>query len=198
MNHIRLRAIAAIGVTTLTFGCGDIPILPQWDADLYAPIGAANLAGVTPGLLIPGGTALTVAGPVRRLDMDGTAGDALGEVLDDAAPVIRLEVRLTKSANLAVSLADTIYLAADSASLATTPVLGGVAMGAGETTRTDTLDNIPGLVPLLQGLVNSGGTLHLQARGRVANGGSDVTVQATDSIHVQVGLLVRVPVTSGN
>ncbi len=196
MDTIRLRAIAAASVTAVTLGCGDIPILPQWDADIYAPIGASNLTGVSG--TIPASTSVPVTGDIRSLGLDGTAGQVLDEVLDDAAPAIRIELRVSKTPNLALVFADTIFLAADQASLATTPVRAGIAMGAAETARVDTLDNIPGLVPLLQQLVAAEGTLWMQVRGQVVSGASPVTVQPTDSIHVRAGLLVRVPVTGGN
>jgi hypothetical protein len=198
MNAIRLRAIAAAGVTLVTLGCGDIPILPQWDTYLYATIGTGNLAGVTPGLVIPAGTGVNVTGPIRTLAMDGTTGAALTEVLDNASQDIRLEIRVTKTANLSVVLADTIVFAADSASLATSTVLGGIAMASTETFRVDTLASIPGLVPLLRQLVDSEGTLHAQTRGRVANGSGSITVQATDSIHVRLGLLIAIPIGGEN
>jgi hypothetical protein len=197
MTTMRLRAIAATGVTLVTLGCGDVPFLPQWDADLYATIGAANLTGVTPGLVVPGGTSVNVSGPLRSVPMDGTTGAALGEALDAAAQVIRLEIRVTKTPNLALALADTIVFAADSTLLATSPVLGGITMAPGETFRVDTLSNIPGLVPLLQQLVDNDGTLYTRTRGRVSNAGGPLTVQPTDSIHVRLGLLIRVPVTGG-
>lgn len=200
MNTIRLRAIAATGVTLVTLGCGDIPILPQWDADLYAPIGSANHSGVSG--TIPANTTVPVGGEVRRLEMDGTAGQVLDQVLSDwlneAADRIRIEVRVAKSANLAVGLADTLFLAADSASLATTTVKDGIVMPAGATVFVDTLDAIPGLIPLVQQLVDAEGTLWMEARGSAASGANPVTVQPGDSIHVQIGLLIRVPVTRGN
>jgi len=196
MNTIRLRALAAASVTAVTLGCGDIPILPQWSADLYAPIGGSTISGVTG--TIPASSSVAVTGDIRTLGMDGTAGQVLDQVINDAAPSIRLEVRVVKTANLTLSFADTLFLASSQAGLATTTVKRGIVMGANETTRVDTLDNIPGFIPLLQSIVDTKGTLWMQARGNVASGGSAVTVQPTDSIHVTVGLLVRVPVTGGN
>ena len=198
MNHIRPRAAAAVFVTAVTLGCSDIPILPQWDADFYAPLGGTNLSGVTPGLVIPAGQSANVPGPVRTLPMDGTAAQILDEALSIPTPVIRLQVRLTKTANLTVALADTLFFAADSASLATTAVRGGLSMAAGETSRVDTLALGSGFDNLIRQLTNAKGTLWMQARGRITSGASPITVAAGDSINVQVGLLIRVPVAGGN
>jgi len=196
MNNIRVRAIAAASVTAVTLACGDIPILPQWSADLYAPIGGTTLSGASG--TIPANTSVPVTGQVRSLGMEGTAGDILNQVVNDVAPSIRMEVRLTKTANLAMSFADTLVFAADQASLATSSVRGGILMGAAETALVDTLDNIPGLITLLQQVSSANGTLWMQAQGQVTTGASPVTVQPTDSIHVTVGLLVKVPVAGGN
>lgn len=184
-------------MTAVTLGCSDIPFLPQWEADFYAPIGGSNLGGVTPGLVIPAGQSASVPGNVRSLSMDGTAGDLLGEVVDDATANIRVEVRLTKTANLTITLADTLFFAADSVSLATTAVRGGLTMGPAETSRVDTLALGQGFIDLVRQQVNANGTLWMQARGRITSGATPITVAAGDSIHIQVGLLVRVPVAGG-
>jgi hypothetical protein len=93
---------------------------------------------------------------------------------------------------------DTIYLAADTAGLGTTPVKNGFVMPAGSTSQTDTLTLAANAVTLLKFLTGSNGTLRVQSRGRVSSGGSAVTVQPSDSLHVKIGLLVRVPVAGGN
>lgn len=196
----RFPALAGALVTCITIAaCGDIPLLPQWDTDFYVPLGASNVnnGNLPPGTVIPPSSSASVPGPIRDVPMDGTIADLLDQVLDDAAPVLRLQVTITKSANLALAVSDTIYLAADTAGLATTQIKNGLTMPAGTTSQTDTLTLGANAIALLKQLTGSNGTLRVQARGRVSSGGSSVTVQNSDSLHVKIGLLVRVPVAGG-
>ena len=180
--------------------CGDVPLLPQWDADFLVPLGASNVnnGNLPPGTVIPPSSSANVPGPVRDVPLDGTIADLLKQVLDDANPTLRLQITVTKSANLAsLAVADTIYLAADTAGLATTTVKQGITVAAGQTSVTDTLTLGANAVALLKQITNANGTMRMQPRGRVTSGASAVTVQNSDSIHVKVGMFVRVPVAGG-
>jgi len=182
----------------VTLACNDVPLLPQWDADFYVPVTAGKLSIPGAGTVIPANTASpSVNGPIHSASMAGTTGDLLNKVLDSLATNVRIEIRVKKSANLAASLADTIYLAADSAGLASTTVANGFAMATTDTAIVDTLVMGAAQVNLIHSLVMASGTLWLQTRGHATTGASPVTIQATDSIHVRVGLLVAVPVAGG-
>ena len=198
MNTLGIRTAAAVFVTAVTFGCNDVPILPQWDADFYVPVSAGKLSLPGAGTVIPANTqSPPLNGPIRSAPMDGTTGDLLNQVLDSLATNVRIELRVKKSANLTASLADTIYLSSDSAGLASTNVTNGFAMSVGDTAVVDTLQMGAAQVNLIRTLVQAKGTLWMQARGRATTGGAPVTIQATDSIHVRVGLLIAVPVAGG-
>jgi len=193
-----LRLAAALLVTSVTLGCGDVPLLPQWTVQLYAPIGGSNLNGFVSGTPIPPGASVATPSAVRSVPMDGVTGDALDKALELTAPAIAFQFTVTKSASLQVSLADTLFLASDSASLATSTIASGFAMPAGATTITDTLALGPTAISLLQQLVAADGTLWLQVRGRASYpGSSPYVVQPTDSVHVKVALLIKVPVAGG-
>ena len=197
MHPHTVRALAVACVTAVTLACDDVPLLPQWEADFYAPLGNDNVTLPPPGTVVPASSSISVPGDIRAVPMDGFAGDVLGEVLGDSAPNIRLEVRIAKTANLSASLADTIYFAASSAGLASTTIAEGIAMAAGATELVDTLQLGTNAINLLKQQWNANDSLYLQARGRVATGGSAITIQSGDSINVRVGLLVRVPVAGG-
>jgi hypothetical protein len=199
MRQDLVRTTVAALVTAVTLGCSDVPILPQWDADVYVPITAGNLSIPGAGTVIPANTSTPgITGPARSLSLAGTAGEALNQVLDSLATNVRLEVRVKKSANLAASVADTIFLAADQPGLATTSVQIGFSMAVAETSLVDTLQLTPSAVNLISALVQSDGTLWMQARGTSRTGATPVTIQATDSVFARVGLLIAVPVAGGN
>ena len=191
--------MAAALVTAVTLAaCDDVPLLPQWSADIYVPLGASNVGNIPSGTVIPSNSFANVPGAVRSVPLDGTAADILTEALDEAAPIIRLEVRVTKTANLSLALSDTVFLAGSAAGLATATVYEFITMGSAATLQVDTLQLDAAGINLIRQLVFTGDSLFLQARGRVTSGPAPVTVQNTDSINVKIGVLVRVPIARGN
>jgi hypothetical protein len=195
MNRSRIAAAGlSVLVTSVTLACKDIPLLPHWDADWNVPLPSQAIAlfGPFPGL-VPPGTSANISFPPQSQTFGGSVGSLLEQNLSNAALVVVL------SKALAVSGADTVFVAADAASLtnaAATRIVVPVAFTAADLTVTDTVPVTAAGITMLQNLAQSNGSLWVQLRGRVSYAGpGNLTVTTSDSIHVRLSLLATIAVS---
>lgn len=194
MKTTALRVTAAALVTAVTVACQDIPLLPTWDADWNVPLPSQAIAlfGPFPGA-VPAGTSANVSFPPQSQSLGGTVGSLLDQDLSNAALVVVL------SKTLAVSGSDTVFVAADSASLtnaAATRIVVPVAFTAADLTVTDTVPVSTAGIAMLKSVAQAEGSLWVQLRGRVTFAGPGVlAVTPADSIHVRLSLLATIAVS---
>ena len=184
-----LRAtFAAACVTCVTAAC-DVPVLPQWDTDwnLPLPSQAIPLAPVP----IPNNTTIAATMPTQTQDLDASIGELLKNASDTGAVVITI----TKPAGLALSGADTLFIASSAAGLdnpgAASRIEVAFAFAATDGTKSDTLPVLN--LGIVRTAADNGGTLYLRFRGTITNNsGGVVTPAATDSIAVKLALLATI------
>jgi len=194
MNNSRLTlAILSALATSVTLACENIPLLPHWDADWNVPLPSQSI-GVPFAGIVPAGTSATMSSVPQRQSLDGSIGSILDQSLSNAALVVVL------SKTLPVSTDDTVFVAADSASLtnvSATRIVVPVTLTASDLTPvTDTFTiATPGLT-MLQTVAKAKGSLWVQLRGRVTYAGpGTLTVAPGDSIHVRLSLLATIAVS---
>lgn len=199
MKPTRLAATSLAAIATfITLGC-KVPLLPKWSADEKIPLASQKITLVPPftaGVPVPGGTSQPVSFSPQSQTIDGLIGQLLKSGLD-AASIVSV---VTKS--VAVSAADTLFIAADSVSLSNAAAqrivvpLTIVAANAKDSALTQlTGTNAAGLT-MLQNVAIAGGSLWVQMRGRATcpNPGP-CTFTTSDSVGIKLTLLATVPIS---
>ena len=177
----------------LTVACQDVPLLPHWDADWNVPLPSQSIALPFAGV-VPAGTSASISSAPQRQSLDGSVGSILDQNLSNAALVVVL------SKTLPVSSDDTVFVAADSASLTSsiaTRIVVPVTLTAADLTPVSDTVVIPTAgILMLQSVAQSKGSLWVQLRGRVSYAGpGTLTVAPGDSIHVRLSLLATIAVS---
>lgn len=195
MKTFRISALGAVLVTSITIACKDIPLLPTWDADWNVPLPSQDIAlfGPFPGV-VPPNTSANVGFPPQKQSLGGSVGSILDQDLSNAG----LVVVLSKSAAMTVSGNDTVFVAADSASLtnpASTRIVLPMTFAESATSVTDTLAIATAGIAMLKNVAQSDGTLWVQLRGRLSHSTGVLTVTPGDSIHVRLSLLATIAVS---
>jgi hypothetical protein len=199
MRPSRLTLAAGALALLAAPACNDVPVLPKWDAEWYVPLPSQSIAlggaGRFPiGVPIPPGTSASVSFPVQSLALD----QAIGRILRQ--PLSNGRVILNVATPFALDGADTLFVAADSASLTnpaeTARIVVPFTLVASQSSITDTVEITQGLSVLSTAAQNDA-SLYVQVRGRVTySGTTSRTVTAADSIGVKLALFTRIGVST--
>ena len=181
-------ALAAACVMCVTTAC-DIPVLPQWDTNWNVPLPSQAVA--LPPVPIPNNTSIQDSFPTQQQSLD----EAIGDLLKNASDTGSVIITLTKRQTLALSGADTLFLASSLTGLNNPGVANRIevpiAFAAGDASVTDTVPVLN--LNIIRDAAESGGTLFVRLRGRISNtSGGIVTPTATDSINVKLALLALI------
>ena len=193
MKTLPVRVAAALLVTSITLGCDmTIPVLPQWTVNLAVPIEGLMLPDSS--VPVPPNISVPVFGPPSVQKIEGTVKTALEKIQTLGITNIRLQIVIRKPASAQLAFTDTLVLAADAASLATSVHTYGFAMTAADTMISDTVSLTAATVQLLRALGQNGGTLTTQVRGTASTGGVTTAVLPAKVVIVSGFVILEVPV----
>lgn len=188
-----LRRFTLALSTCALAACGDIPILPQWDADWYVPLPSQNISlRPASGLPVLNGTTYPISFNVTQ-----PVDDAMGQILSQELGAASLIVSLRKTINLYTN--DTLIIANSAAGLTTandSAIVMTVGLATADTLSVDTIVVGPKPLRMLRNLGTDGGTLHIKLSGIAGNNsGSSITVAPTDLLGARIAVVVRIPVS---
>lgn len=201
MRLTRSAWVVAALATSALAACEDIPFAPKWDADWYLPLPtrAIRLTDHFPAGFILPGLSGSVSFPPEEQPVDAAVGEVLKQDLRRAI----LTLTVTKTTR--ISGTDTLYIAADSASLvnpaATQRIVFPLALTA-TTNRVEVADTLGEGSAGLDLLRTVGGnspnsSLWIQLRGQVSNSTSNtIVLTASDSIGIRLAATLRIGVST--
>lgn len=178
-------ALAALAAS----GCGDIPLLPQWEADWYLPLASQridSLLGATTVVLPAGAPSANVGfGPITQ-DLDA----GVGSLLENDILAARVIMSLTKTLPLATSL--TLGVAGTAGGLGGPGAINfPINMSTTDTQVEDTLT----LNAAQLSMISTAAQFVIQVTGTISNptGSGNVTVAPTDGIEVRLAIIATIP-----
>lgn len=195
----RRAAVAALLLAgTGLASCEDVPFAPKWDADWTVPLPVTpiRLDSIFPvSVVLPG-----MSGTVTTLAQKQTLDKAVGQVLQQSISLAVL--KLTYTMPLPFTGADTLFIAADSASL-TTPgaarIIFPIALAQTGAAGTDVVDTLRAGTPelaLIQNAGTAGGALWVQIRGSVGNQGvAPIIITSGDVVGLAFALTARIAIS---
>lgn len=191
---MKLRWSAALGAplcALVVAACGDVPVLPQWDADWYVPMPSQSVDFGTAfgGSSVPANFGFPFS-YTDSLDMNGAIGDLLQKDLRSASVIMGL------SKHTQVSTTDTLFVGESDAALTagnTRTILFVLNMTVSDTGVTDTTVITANNIQMLTDVANSpSGKLHIKVVGRASTGSSPVTLTSADSLAIRTALVARI------
>lgn len=183
-------ALGALACAAVAAGCGEVPVLPQWDADWYVPLPgqSVNFGSVYTGP-VPPNTSLNYSTSPDSEGMNGAIGDILKKDLKGGSII------LTLTKHTQVAIADTLFVGESEAALtAGNPrtILFAARMQAADTMAVDTTVITATNLQMLSAVANSNGKLYLKVSGTFATGASGATLSSTDSLGIRTALVARI------
>jgi hypothetical protein len=183
-----LKRAALAAVICVTTACGEIPLLPQWDANWNVPLPSQSLT-VPAGTIPAGFPPQNVSFPTQQQPLD----KSVGSLLKDAADTGQVQMTLDKQASLALNGAMTLQIDSTSAFGPATISLP-FAIAATETIKvTTSATNLA----MIRATANAGRSLYIRLSGTVSNPGpgSVVVTAANGTINIRLALLATIHVS---
>lgn len=184
-------ALGALACAVVAAGCGEVPVLPQWDADWYVPLPgqSVNFGAIYSGPLPPN-TDTTYTTATDSQSMSGAIGDLLKKDLKGGSVILTL-VKHTQ-----VFTHDTLFVGESAAALtAGNPrtILFMLNMTTSDTMVVDTTVLTATNIQMLSDVANANnGHLYTKTSGRFGTGASGITLSSTDTLGIRSALIARI------
>ncbi len=190
---MKLRWSAALGALACAVGvaaCGEVPVLPQWDADWYLPLPSqtVNFNSFYSGPL-PANTGFNWSPAPTTQSLSGAIGSLLKKDLRTG------QVILTLRKKTQVNLLDSLFVGSCSTCLTagnTGTILFVLSMQAADTIFVDTTVITPANVAMLSSVANANGPLWIKISGRASTGATPITITSADTMSVKPAMVARV------
>ncbi len=182
-------ALGALGCALVAAACGEVPILPQWDADWYVPLPSQSVSFPLSGTL-PANTPFAFSDSLGSQDMSGAIGDLLQKDLKGG------HVIMTLAKTTQVSMADTLFIGSapgDTVPSNPATILLPFAMTVSQASVTDTIAITPANITMLSTVANTtNGRLYLTLKVRGSTGPNPVTITSSDTLGIRVALIATI------
>lgn len=183
-------ALGALGCALVAAACGEVPILPQWDADWYVPLpgSAVNFSTFYTGP-VPPNTSFAFTQPADTQNMSGAIGDLLKKDLKGGSVILTLRKQTQ------VFTTDTLFVGESTAALtAGNPrtILFALNMATTDTVAVDTTVITATNLQMLTDVASTNGSLYIKLSGRFGTGASGVTITSADSLAIRTALVARI------